>query len=554
MLGNGNGTFGPASFLATDKFAAGVAVADFNGDGKLDIVTANRLGGNFTGNISLLLGNGNGTFKPHVEFSIGFNDVGVAVADLNGDGKQDLVVTDDSGTGDITVALGNGNGTFAAGKNYSAGSYPFAATVTDLNGDGKQDIMIASTASNQVLTLLGNGNGTFQSAISQTVPAGPEFIAVADINGDGQPDYATANYYANSVSVLLGNNQFILAGPTTATAGTAFSLTFTAEGPFSNVLTGYRGTIHFSSSDPKALLPVDYTFTAADAGVHTFTNAFTLETAGSQSVTGTDTLTPSFTGSTSVTVSGILASQLGLAAPLGSKAGKPITITISALDPYGNLDPTYRGTVHFTSSDSKAKLPADYTFTASDAGVHTFTRGFTLKTSGNQFITGTDTVKSTITGQAKIHVKAAGASHYTVTGPSSVVVGIGFQITVTALDAFGNVATTYRGIVHFSSTDPSAGLPFDYQFVGSDQGIHTFTMTLNTIGTQTVTATDTVQSHISGTVTITVTSSVSPLPAAKDPEATEGWQAAVGEPLIFSVPGSNGVFIGSGGKRARRLR
>ena len=149
-------------------------------------------------------------------------------------------------------------------------------------------------------------------------------------------------------------------------------------------------------------MPANYTFTAADAGVHTFTG-LTLKTAGSQTVTATDTVTSSITGSATVAVSPAAASTLVVTAPASATTGAPFSVTVTAKDPYGNTATGYTGTVHFTSSDSSAVLPANYTFTAADAGVHIFT-GVILKTVASQTVTATDTVTSSITGSATVTV------------------------------------------------------------------------------------------------------------------------------------------------------
>jgi hypothetical protein len=181
---------------------------------------------------------------------------------------------------------------------------------------------------------------------------------------------------------------------------------------------GYTGTVHFTTSDKGAgaVLPQYYTFNAGDNGVHTFTNGVTLVTAGSQTVTATDTLTGSITGQASVTVSAAAASTLVLSAPASVTKGSPFTVTVKAKDPYGNTATGYRGTVHFTSSDTSAgvKLPSDYTFTAGDGGAHTFTNGFTLVTVGTQTVTATDKVTGSITGQASVNVTQAPAGNLIV--------------------------------------------------------------------------------------------------------------------------------------------
>src|SRR5205085_12653250 len=137
---------------------------------------------------------------------------------------------------------------------------------------------------------------------------------------------------------------------------------------YGNVVTGYRGTVHFTSSDAQAGLPSDDTFTAADKGVHTF--SATLKTAGSQSLTATDTANASLSGTEgSIAVAPAAATTLILAGfPTSITAGVSGMAAVTAWDAYGNVATGYTGTVHFTASDPQAVLPADYTFTAADAG------------------------------------------------------------------------------------------------------------------------------------------------------------------------------------------
>src|SRR5437879_5541030 len=146
----------------------------------------------------------------------------------------------------------------------------------------------------------------------------------------------------------------------------------------------------------------------------------------------------------------------------------------------------------FPTSDTQAALPANYTYTATDNGAHTFR--VTLKTVGTQSITETDTATATLTAtQSGISVTPAAASTLTVTGyPSPSTAGVAGSITVTAYDAFGNLATGYRGTVHFTSSDTQAALPANYTYTSTDAGVHTFSATLKTAGTQSLTATDTV--------------------------------------------------------------
>jgi hypothetical protein len=189
--------------------------------------------------------------------------------------------------------------------------------------------------------------------------------------------------------------------------------------------------------------------------------------------------------------------------PALTTAGVAGSITVTAEDPDGNVAAGYLGTVHFTSSDAQAILPADYTFVASDNGTYTFS-GLTLRTAGAQFLTVQD---GSTTAAAVIGVIAAPANHFLVSAPANAVSGMAFDITITALDPFGNVDMNYAGTVTFSSSDADPGimLPNNYGFQTSDSGTHSFpaAVVLITLGDQTLTATDT-GSGIAGNATVAV--------------------------------------------------
>src|SRR5207237_5072267 len=140
------------------------------------------------------------------DFAVGTSPYSVAMGDFNGDGHLDLAVAN-GGSNDVSVLLGNGDGTFRAARNFDAGlgGGPLWVAVGDFNRDGKLDLVVANSSSDSVGVLLGNGDGTFGPAL--TFPAGgsqPQSVAVGDFNGDGKPDLAVASYYSNNVTVLLG--------------------------------------------------------------------------------------------------------------------------------------------------------------------------------------------------------------------------------------------------------------------------------------------------------------------------------------------------------------
>jgi len=203
LLAKGNFDFRPAVNYATGSNPYSVAVGDFNGDGKLDLAVANIV----DNTVSVLLGNGDGTFQPAVNYAAG-SFVTVAVGDFNGDGKPDLVT---AGGGNVSVLLGNGDGTFQPAVN-SAAPNAGSVAIGDFNRDGKLDLVTTNLESNNVSVLIGNGDGTFRTAVNYAVGVFPYSVAVGDFNGDGKLDLAVANstcksvcLFAGSVSILLGN-------------------------------------------------------------------------------------------------------------------------------------------------------------------------------------------------------------------------------------------------------------------------------------------------------------------------------------------------------------
>jgi len=213
-----------ASYGSDGNNPYGVALADVNGDGKLDLLAANECGTTCqNGAVGVLLGNGDGTFQPGASFSSGaLSPHGIAVADLNGDGHPDLVVAnffaDGGGEGILGVLLGKGDGTFEPVVTYDSGGFTATSVaIADVNGDGRPDLVVANDCNTQtckhgvVAVLLGKGDGTFKKAVKFPAGIDPQSVVVVDVNGDGKPDAVVAAFCANSncasgaVDVLLGN-------------------------------------------------------------------------------------------------------------------------------------------------------------------------------------------------------------------------------------------------------------------------------------------------------------------------------------------------------------
>jgi hypothetical protein len=220
LLGNGDGTFQAAQNIALGPvFPTSIAVGDFdgrhyaNGQPILDLAVTEE-GNNNIGYVSVLMGNGDGTFQAPQNIALGAyaRPTSIAVGDFdgrhyaNGQPILDLAVVE-QGKNSVGVLLGNGDGTFKTAQNYAVGDFPESVAVGDFNRDGKPDLVVTNPGSESISVLLGNGDGTFQTAQSYAVGPNPESVVVADFDGDGTPDLAVDNAYINSqtIRVLLGN-------------------------------------------------------------------------------------------------------------------------------------------------------------------------------------------------------------------------------------------------------------------------------------------------------------------------------------------------------------
>jgi len=455
FLGNGDGTFQNPTTIATGAGPEAVAAADLNGDGLPDLVVANVS----RACVGVFLGNGDGTFQAQQTFATGGIPIALAVADVNGDGIPDLVVANNVNPGTVSVLLGNGDGTFQAQQTFAVGESPEAVAVADLNGDGKPDLVVASYYTDSVRVLVGNGDGTFQQQSGYPVGVHPDALAVADVNGDGHLDLIVANAVSNNVSVLVGNGDGTFQNQTTfATGQTPIALAvadLNGDGRPDLVVANYR------DNTASVLLNADngnfqgQVYNVADPAVPT------------QFVVS--------------------------AAPNGTTAGSNLTFTVTAEDQFNETSFAYTGTVAISSSDTGAStvLPADATLTS---GVGIFS--VTLTTAGTQTLMATDTATSSITGASAITVNGAQATHLAVSAGGTATAGRFFAFTVTAQDQYNNTANNYVGTVDFSGSDPQATFSDPSTLTA---GVGVFDVIWTTAGNQTLAATDTATSSLTGT-------------------------------------------------------
>jgi hypothetical protein len=206
LTNNGSGGFVLDATLNVGAYPGSVAAVDINGNGKIALISANENDGTLT----VLTNNGRGGFGYNATLNVGSGPgsvpASVVAADINGDGKPDVICAN-FGDGTLTVLTNNGNGGFNLDVTPTVGLSPLCVLAADINGDGKPDLICANSGTNTLTVLTNNGSGGF--GLNATLVVGsigspyPQFVVAIDVNGDGLPDLVSANYYDNSLSVLL---------------------------------------------------------------------------------------------------------------------------------------------------------------------------------------------------------------------------------------------------------------------------------------------------------------------------------------------------------------
>jgi hypothetical protein len=593
LLGNGDGTFQPAvTYSSGASSALFAAVADVNGDGKLDLLVANEVG-----TVGVLLGNGDGTFQAAVVYDSG-QDVSnfIVAADLRGDGRLDIVVTGDT----VNVLLGNGDGTFQPAISYGNAS---SVAVADVDGDGRPDLVIGENGA-LVGILLGNGDGTFQEPVIYSTGASSlTWPTVADMNGDGKPDLVVSNLCASvsscgygSVSVLLGNGDGTFQPATSYDSGGNVSSVVVADlngdgtpdavatnqasgiccGSSVSVLLNNTGlhtpttTTPASSMNPVAIgMTVTYTATVAGESDAAVTGTVTFQDAGSTiaivklsagqtaystsyTAPGVHPITASYSGdvhnspSTSSTLS-------------EDAAGGPskTTLTTSGSPSLAGQSVTFAATV--TSKDGTIPNGETVTFYdgATAIGAGTTASGVARFTTSS-LTAKTHAIKATFPGDATFGASAGSVKQVVDNYPTTTTLSstpnpsnYGQAVTLTARVTSAGPAPT--GSVTFKNGTASLGV------VTLNGGVATFTTAKIPVGANTLTSTynedafngKSVSAAITQTVnrasvSMTLTSTPNPSTLGKSVKftarLTSNGGLPTGQPVTFSY---NGATLGT---------
>lgn len=498
------------TYASGGQDSTSVAVVDLNADGAPDLVVANDCPGptvqsNPCGlgdysTVSVLLGNGDGTFQTAVDYNSGgyFSET-VAVADVNGDGKLDLVVASGeeywaAPDGAVGVLLGNGDGTFQQVVPYVLGSVVDSVAIADVNGDGKPDLIVSgcqdqitceTTTTGNVNVLLGNGDGTFQPAVTFDSSGQSSYsVVVADVNGDGKPDLVVGDVNVNCSSACIWSD----------TTGVLIN---TSQGPVTNTLVSSPNPSLFGQAVTLTATVKSQGFAATPTGAVTFTDGTV--NLGSGSLTagvailitsslaaGTQSITAAYSGDSNFTASnsppvtqtvGKASTTTSLtASPIPAALNQPVTYTATITSQYGGV---VTGTVSFENGAETTVIPVS-------GGIATLTESYT--TAGPSPMTAVYSGDSNNAGSTSPilieYVKTFPIATTTTVASSSSSVYVGQLVTFTASVAWGHGTPPDGELVTFN--DLTTGLTLGTSPLSG--GVATFTTSSLAQGTHTIRA------------------------------------------------------------------
>ena len=457
----------------------------------------------YAGTIHLVLSDGAAPVVADVRFGAANRGVADVSLVFFTDGPQSILVSDSTNSAQsnsAAVQVRNGGATayqLSALPTSSIAGEPLPLTITavDRHGNVVKDYRGSAHVSTGDPADRTPADGAFTRGVRTVslafITAAPQrFATVTEVGGT-----ITAN--TSKVDVASGDAVNLSVTGSAVVAGAAATTDVTVSDTFGNRVTSFSGTVHFTSSDAQASLPADFTFAAADAGRHTF--PVTLKTAGLQTVTASASATLTGTGGFSVSPAAASVCSV-LDTPASAAAGAQIGLRVTVRDAFNNAATGYAGTITLTSSDARAVLSGPATFNAADNGARAFSAQ--LISAGGQSISATDAANA-ISCSASVNV-LAGATLFAVSFPGAEAwAGTGVTATVKAQDSFGN-AIAFAGTIAFTSSDAAAALPANVVLNGTEGGIATVPVTFNSVGLQTLTATDTAAAATTGTGTQTV--------------------------------------------------
>jgi hypothetical protein len=454
LLGKGDGTLGAEHTYQAGSFTSAVVLADFDGDGKLDaavVNTGDASSNTDTGNVSVLIGNGDGSFKPPVNYSAGsLRPFSLVTGDFNGDGKPDLAISTSQTnpqspmSSSVVILMNNRDGTFKTASTLPTGPGPYqqlSMAAGDFNGDGKVDLAvlvdIPNGSNNTISIFLGNGDGTFQTGpVTTSIQSGLEFLLMADFNGDGHRDLMASDGF--DATFLLGDGD--------GTFQSEQHITFTGPAPQAAALADFNG-----DGQP------DMVFVDVDSLLVALGNAFPTISVAPLNPTLTPSQTQQFnvTGyfgnSTAVTWS--LTPQIGTISAAGlytapASISTPLAVTVTATS-VSNTNHTFNVVVNLT--------PAEYTLTITATPA---AGGAVTPASGSTYAPGT-----------VVQITAVPASGYQFSGWTGPVASAASASTTVTMNAAETVTANFTATGHpafFSGEDFLSGTAYYLQFPDSN--------------------------------------------------------------------------------------